>query len=370
MLKVKTNVLKEALNQLSVIYKPTTIIPQDSYCVFESLDDGQLKIRFANGDSEAAVWIKEVEIDKPINCLVHYNKLKTSINLMGSDIKLSFTDANVTVSDGQKTSRISIPDMSKMEYYPEYHMTDGVSLTLNGEEFITGINAVKDCTANKNKAVYTYLQGVLFDLKYGQLAFVAVTPKSAAVYQTSAKGTWKKDIIVPSEIVQAVAKWRGIESVKIEVNDTKIVFSSDSLRLSTTLLDGQFPNYTNLFEVKNSNTAKINREDLLSGLKFATNVGAVDKNPVIDVHIVEENGALRLKTCSSFNDATETELEATECEGLKVAFAGADIQRLIESCKDVVYMNYTPNLTSGKFFISSEDKNFQAVIVGLQFRAA
>lgn len=369
MLKFKTSTLKDALNQLSVISKPNMVIPQDAYCLFETTDNGQLKIRYSNGESEAFVLLDDFETDgAKVNCLVHYNKLKTSIGLMNNTIKLSFTESNVTVSDGQKTSRISIPDMTKMAYYPEYQMQNGLSLSVSGEEFITGLNAVKDCVSNKNKAVYAYLQGILFDLKQGHLAFVAVTQKSVAVYNTSAKGTWKKDVIVPSEIIQAVAKWKDVGEVKIDINDTKIMFTSEKFHLSTTLLDGQFPNYLKLFEEKHSNTAKINREDLLSGLKFATSVGAIDKTPMVDVHILDDNGSLKLKTRSAFNDTTETDLTAENFEGLTVVFAGMDIQRLIDSCKDAVYMNYSPNNSAGKFFITSEDENFQAVIVGLQFR--
>lgn len=367
MLKIKSSVLKETLNQLAVVFKPTTVVPQDSYCMFESLPDNTLKVRFANTDSEIITFVKDVEITQPFKCLVHYNKLRATTAVMTNDITFKFSDKTVTVSGDKKISKISIPDMQKMSYYEEYKMQGGVSFTMSGEEFTTGLNAVKD-SVKKNKNVYTYLQGVLFDMSTGKLILSAVTSKLCAMYETAVKASWNKDVIVPIDIIQSISRWKDVENVQISVNDSKIIFDTKTLRLSTVLLDGKFPNYLKLFEEKNEQTATINKDDLLSALKFATSVGAVDRTPVIDVLLVEEDGVLKLKTNSIYNDTTETEIEADNCVGLKGVFTGQDIQELVSGCEGSVYFNYTPNKTDGRFFINSDDPNYHAVIVGLQFK--
>ena len=367
MLKVKASVLKESLNQLSVIYKPTTIVPQDVYCLFES-DGEKLKIRYANAESEMIVWVSDVEIDAPFKGLVHYSKLRTSIGLMNGDVKFSFTDSRITLSDGSKTSRITLPDMSKMMYYSEHVLPTGTTVTVDGTEFITGLNAVKDCAANKSKALYSYLESCLFDFKSGYLTFVAMTAKMMATYKTSTQCSYDKDVLVPMEIIQSVSKWKDVDNVVLTFDENRITFQTPNLKLSTVLLEGQFPNWKKLFEELPEQWAEIHREDLLSALKFSTSVSSVDKSPVMDVHLVEEDGVLKVKTYSMHNDTTETVVRAETFQGLKVALTGPDIAKLADGCLGYVHLGYTPNVSSGRFFIDSDDENYHAVIAGLQFR--
>lgn len=369
MLKVKASVLKDSLNQLSVIYKPVSVVPQDAYCLFES-DNDKLKIRFSNAESEMIVWVNDVEIDGPFKSLIHYSKLRTSISLMSGDVKFSFSDSRVTLSDGSKTSRITLPDMQKMMYYGEKTLTDGQTIEVDGEEFITGLNAVKDCAANKSKALYSYLESCLFDLKSGYLTFAAMTAKMMATYKTSTIGTYDKDILVPMDVIHSISKWKDIEKVVIKFNENRITFQTPNLKLSTILLEGQFPNWRKLFEEQPPQWAEIHREDLLSALKFSTSVSSVDKTPVMDVHLVAEDGMLKVKTYSMYNDATETVVRAENFDGLKVAFTGPDIAKLADGCLGYVHLGYTPNVSSGRFFINSDDENYHAVIAGLQFRNA
>lgn len=369
MLKVKATTLKESLNQLSVIHKPVTVVPQDAYCLFEN-DDNKLKIRFANAESEMIVWVEDVEIDEPFKALVHYNKLKTSISLMNGDVKFTFKENKVTLSDGSKISRITLPDMEKMVYYPEQALPEGETVEVDGEEFVTGLNAVKDCAANKSKALYSYLESCLFDFKSGHLTFAAMTAKMMATYETSAVGNYDKDILVPMETIHAISKWKGLEKIILTFNNHKITFQADNLKLSTILLDGQFPNWRKLFEEKPEQWAEIHREDLLSALKFSTSVSSVDKSPVMDVHLIEEEGNLKVKTYSMYNDTTETIVRAENITGLKAAFTGPDVAKLVDACLGFVQLGYTPGVTSGRFFIDSDDEKYHAVIAGLQFRNA
>jgi DNA polymerase-3 subunit beta len=75
-------------------------------------------------------------------------------------------------------------------------------------------------------------------------------------------------VIVPPKVLQLVRRLvSGEGRMSISVTDKHVFFTFDNQRVSSSLIEGQFPNYKRVIPDEQSHSLTINREELLDALK-------------------------------------------------------------------------------------------------------
>ena len=115
-----------------------------------------------------------------------------------------------------------------------------------------------------------FMNGIFFEKAEGKFNMVATDGRRLAFISKSA-GEKIEDfqgIIVPPKILNLVMKRAGDEGMTgISVTDKTIFIQFGSYKLSSVLIEGQFPNYRRVIPETQSNRFTVNRVEMLDALK-------------------------------------------------------------------------------------------------------
>ena len=224
------------------------------------------------------------------------------------------------------------------EEFPELPMiVDGDSAQLSAEAMIEGLrSALFAASGDETKQVLT---GVHLSVQDDGLEFAATDGHRLAVVQTVAhpddvSGALPKlDVTVPAKALQEVIKMldRGSSStVAVKFDPGQIVFEWAEQRLTSRLLEAQYPNYRQLIPRQFAHNVTIDRKGLLSGLERIS-VIADQHNNIVKMSIMPESQSISLSVdAQDVGSGQETIAAQITGEGMDVAF---NVKYLIEGLK-------------------------------------
>lgn len=224
------------------------------------------------------------------------------------------------------------------EEFPELPtIVDGDSAQLSAEAMIEGLrSALFAASGDETKQVLT---GVHLSVQDDGLEFAATDGHRLAVVQTVAhpddvSGALPKlDVTVPAKALQEVIKMldRGSSStVAVKFDPGQIVFEWAEQRLTSRLLEAQYPNYRQLIPRQFAHQVTIDRKGLLSGLERIS-VIADQHNNIVKMSIVPESQSISLSVdAQDVGSGQETIAAQITGEGMDVAF---NVKYLIEGLK-------------------------------------
>ncbi len=198
-------------------------------------------------------------------------------NLPGGSVSLVAGDDEVEVSSGQ--ARFTVRPLAVADYPqltdPE---TDAVSLSSTevGDAFR---QVVRAASTDETRAVLT---GVLIAAEDTGIKMVATDSYRLAVRdlpQSSILESGQK-VLIPGRALSEVQRLLGgSEELKVRLGAREAVFEAGNTRLTTRLIEGEYPNYRNLLPTSAPNQLVVGREDLLDALRRAK-ILAKDTTPV------------------------------------------------------------------------------------------
>jgi DNA polymerase-3 subunit beta len=224
------------------------------------------------------------------------------------------------------------------EEFPELPtIVDGDSAQLSAEAMIEGLrSALFAASGDETKQVLT---GVHLSVQDDGLEFAATDGHRLAVVQTVAhpddvSGALPKlDVTVPAKALQEVIKMldRGSSStVAVKFDPGQIVFEWAEQRLTSRLLEAQYPNYRQLIPRQFAHQVTIDRKALLSGLERIS-VIADQHNNIVKMTIMPESQSISLSVdAQDVGSGQETIAAQITGEGMDVAF---NVKYLIEGLK-------------------------------------
>jgi len=224
------------------------------------------------------------------------------------------------------------------EEFPELPMiVDGDSAQLSAEAMIEGLrSALFAASGDETKQVLT---GVHLSVQDDGLEFAATDGHRLAVVQTVAhpddvSGALPKlDVTVPAKALQEVIKMldRGSSStVAVKFDPGQIVFEWAEQRLTSRLLEAQYPNYRQLIPRQFAHQVTLDRKALLSGLERIS-VIADQHNNIVKMTIMPESQSISLSVdAQDVGSGQETIAAQITGEGMDVAF---NVKYLIEGLK-------------------------------------
>ena len=273
------------------------------------------------------------------------------------DIVSRLPDGDLTLDSGDEadpeamlttlisaSGRYQVRGMSAEEFPELPGVEEGEVANLSIEALIEGLRGSLFATsADEMKQVLT---GVHLSLQPDGLEFAATDGHRLAVVQTvnqaEADGTPLKDeqaaqlnVTIPAKALQELMKLlerQSGSSVAVRFDQGQAVFEWVDQRLTSRLLEGQYPNYRQLVPKQFAHQVTIDRRILISSLERIS-VLADQKNNIVKLTVDSLNQQLLLSVdAQDVGSGRETIAAQVSGEGLEVAF---NVKYLLDGLKAI-----------------------------------
>ncbi|MDR1626699.1 MAG: DNA polymerase III subunit beta [Spirochaetia bacterium] len=173
-----------------------------------------------------------------------------------------------------------------------------------------------------------FMNGVYFEQNEGRIVMVATDGRRLSYISKQPENAIPEfnPIIIPDKALNLIRKLASGEgTISLAINDKNVFFAFDNQNISTTLIEGNFPNYQKVIPSEQTHRITINREDISEAVKrIFPNVDQKTKR----IYINMKNGSFTLSSEESEVDfAREEDIdfarEEIPCdyEGEEVTFA-------------------------------------------------
>jgi len=250
-------------------------------------EDNLLKLTATNLEIGVSTFV-ECRVEEPGKVTINANKAaKLFSSLTGDEIRMETSDSQLIVRSAN--SRFSLSTLPPDEF-PEIELPSSYSITLPSEEIDRALKKVS-YAASRDEARYV-LTGVLLRSFGDRLHAVATDGHRLALYEvlTPCEGF---SAIIPKKSLSELKKvLREGEEVAVTEYGNKLYFSSGDTVMWTSLIEGEYPDYTAVIPEDNPLVVTADREELHSALKEVSII--FDKEEVRAVIFNVEDGKLTL----------------------------------------------------------------------------
>jgi DNA polymerase-3 subunit beta len=245
-------------------------------------------VRLDVADGRLTVTGTDLELTIRLSVPVHVDKEGSAVvpaRLVGDIVKalppgavdVSVTDDEMSISAGR--SQFSVRPLSLSDY-PAQTETDSEPVTLSSQQVGDALRqVVRAASTDDARAVLT---GVLMSSEDEGLKMVATDSYRLAVRdlpQSSMLAIGQK-VLVPGRALAELQRVISADAeLSVRLGAREAVFEVGGTRLSTRLIEGEYPNYRNLLPSSYPNRLTVGREALLEALR-RVKILAQDSTPV------------------------------------------------------------------------------------------
>jgi DNA polymerase III subunit beta len=236
-------------------------------------------------------------------------------SLPAGKVEMAVGDDDVKISGGR--SQFSVRPLS-LDDYPRLATPASSAVTLNAAAFGDALRqVVRAASTDEARPILT---GVLLAAENDGLRLVATDSYRLAVRDlpgVSVLGADQK-VLVPGRALNELQRLLGAgDEVVLRLGERDATFEVGTTRLTTRLIEGEFPNYRQLIPASHPNTLTVDREPLLEAIR-RVKILARDATPVR--LRISADGLQLTAITQDVGNATE-ELDATATgSDLTVAF--------------------------------------------------
>lgn len=235
----------------------------------------------------------------------------------------------VSISNGR--SHFSVRPLS-FDDYPRVAQSTGPSVTLPAAEFGEALRQVVRATSSDEQR--QVLTGVLMTAEGDGLRMVATDSYRLAVRDLAGQNVLAagQKVLVPGRALSELQRLVGSgDSITMRLGERDASFEVGNVRLTTRLIEGEFPEYKRLIPPAQPNALTVEREALLEAIR---RVKILAKESSTPVRLQMSGETLRLTAITQdVGNATE-ELDAAYVgDDLVVAFNPDFLMAGIEACQ-------------------------------------
>ncbi len=238
--------------------------------------------------------------------------------------------------------------------YPELPDINGDSfvIELNPKDFAEAVSSVAFSAANEDTR--PILTGILLHYSDGYLTFATADGFRLSEKVVEADTNLEEfNVVIPAKTLTEVARIFSssdeVITFTLNLNDSLAQFESNGVKISTRILNGNFPDYKKLIPDDHKHTADFSTQDLMEAVKL-TNVFAkskADHSPI--TIILDPEGYMSLISVSQETGENHTQIDAVITgERLEVVFNSKFLLDILNSIgSDRVQFSSNGNLTPG-----------------------
>lgn len=265
----KNELLKKITMGVNIAASKPNTLPILNNLLLETQKDGKLKI--VATDMEVGIsTLLPIEVIQAGSITVPARKFFDIVKeLPEGGVEISVTKNN-TISIRAGKSYFKIMGLDKEEYpkLPEFSLENTIELD---QSIIKESLSLTSFAISHDETRYV-LNGVLLSIEEDQIRFVATDGRRLAFCkkELKQKNIKKTEIIIPSKTIHELLKllsWEG--TVKIIHTQNKVIFYFNDTYLTSSLIEGNFPNYNQVIPQEEKTQVKANREELLQAIRRA-----------------------------------------------------------------------------------------------------
>lgn len=272
---MKLSCLQENLNKgLSIVSRAVatrTTLPITQNVLMET-DQSRLKLAATNLEIAISCWVG-AKIEEEGAITIPARLLSEFVSSLPNDrIDISLTQRTLQLKCARFQAKIN--GLDAQDFPPIPQVTDGVATKIEASALREGISQVTFAAATEESR--PVLTGVQFEFDGDRLAMAAADGFRLAVHNTSLLSSVKTKtaIIVPARALNELNRFLSDqeETVEITVNQqkTQILFRLKNIEMVSQLIQGNFPNYSQLIPQSYVTRAVVDRAEFLQTIRMAS----------------------------------------------------------------------------------------------------
>jgi len=371
---MKLTCLQENLNKgLAIVGRAVatrTTLPITNN-VLLSTDEGRLKLVATNLEMAISCWIgakieQEGSITVPARLLTEFTN-----SLPNDTISINLSPQTKTL--GLKCARFEarISGVDAKEFPPIPSVDDGITTEVEVDALRQAINQVVFAAATEESR--PVLTGVCTQFEGNTLTLAAADGFRLAVFKITTKNkvAQKTEVIIPartlSELNRLMADQEEPVKITLNPNKSQVLFRLKSTELVSQLVQGTFPNYSQLIPKSYNTRVMVNVAEFLRATKTAS-IFARDGSGIVRLVVTpgtEENpGRLAVSARSEEIGDDVGEIDATiEGADSKIAFNGKYLMDVLGVIKESQVALETTNPSSPGLIRPVGAENYTHVVM-------
>jgi DNA polymerase-3 subunit beta len=342
---MKLSCLQENLNRgLSIVGRAVatrTTLPITNN-VLLAAEDGRLKLVATNLEMAISCWIG-AKIEEEGSITVPARLLTEFVSSLPNDtITMNLSPQTKTL--GLKCARFEarISGVDAKDFPPIPNIEDGITTKIEVEALRLGINQVVFAAATEESR--PVLTGVDAQFEGSTLTLAAADGFRLAVLKVPITNSvsQKTEAIIPARTLAELNRLIGDQEETVDItlnpNKSQILFRLKSVELVSQLVQGTFPNYSQLIPKSYNTRVIVNRDDFLRATKTAS-IFARDGSGIVRLVVTpgsESNpGKIAVSARSEEIGDDVGEIDATvEGDDSKIAFNGKYLTDVLSVLKE------------------------------------
>tara|TARA_Y100001954_G_C15779959_1_gene589249 strand:+ start:812 stop:1930 length:1119 start_codon:yes stop_codon:yes gene_type:complete len=231
-------------------------------------------------------------------------------------------------------------------------LSSSSSVVFNSEIFVNAIG--KTLFASGNDDLRPVMSGVFCELTSEHTTFVATDAHKLVKHiRYDLKSEKSTSFILPKKPLQILKNNLDVDSdLKLEFNDTNVLFSFDNITVICRLIDGKYPNYDAVIPKENPNKLTIETKSLLNSIKR------------VSIYANKTTHQIRLKIAGSDLQISSEDLDFSNKaeERLVCQYEGVDMEIGFNSKFVIDMLN---NIGSEKISLEMSSPNRAGIILPL-----
>jgi len=291
-------------------------------------ENGKLTIYGTDLEVYTSYWIPADVEEEGFICVNSKKMLDISKVLAQNEVLLYTDEETLKISSGK--TKYNLPTFEPNDFpKPEAYPSD-LAVLISGKELLKGISKTL-YAVSKDESRFA-LNGVCFSFNGDKLEFVSTDGHRLALYSITGKGLEGK-YIVPQKALNEIKKLvSDVEDVEVAVSGSSIFFKGSNYILSARLLEGIFPNYTQVIPDSFNIEITLSKSELIDCIKRVI-IAEENENKPIKLKLL--NNKLIVSTPPTSDTYAEDEIEVNyNGQEFEIGFNGKYILEAVDAIED------------------------------------
>ncbi len=284
--------LLSAVNKVKSVVAAKTSLPILSHVLMET---GESCVTFSGTDLKVSIECEvDCSVERPGSATVNCQRLAMLLaELPDMDVTLDAGEGNFCyLRCGQVETRLFT--MPSDEFPPIRSFSGGNPLQLK-QSMLRRLFLKTSFAICTDQARYN-LTGLLFQLRDRRLTVVATDGRrmSVAISEEEVDTDQEIKVIIPSKMIhelEALLDGDGESLVSVQIEESQAGFFLDRLKIVTSLIEGNFPNYDAVLPKKHDREVVLDTETFMSSVRRAF---VMTSDKFRNVRLVASDGALKI----------------------------------------------------------------------------
>ena len=368
---------KKLLNSLKFIQKgiDKTNINTELALFNVTFNQDKLIIKSKNGTFDLKQELQlQSSVEGHQTILVDGSLVKLLSNIKSVNVSLTIDEYNLIIQpierktlfnkDKQSTEKFSLC-ISKKDFDSKEDVTLKNTLNLQQSEFKSKLNSVIPFASNDT--IKPVFNGVFLGEQDDKMVMVTTDARRIGKADTSLEVTKDLSIILPLITAKLIADTLSTGDLTVMYDDLFAIFLLNDIRITTRIIEGQFPNYKQVIPKEFSHNIEINKKAFLDVISRA--IVFTRESAYKLIFTFENNNLIVEASTPDLGNFTET----LECisDNKEQIILGVNGIFILDAIKEIKYDMFSCKITgamSPLLFQAVNNESFQTVIMPIQIK--